>query len=100
MRKSSLIKDEEEVQNCQYCGEIAELMCGKCNEVFYCKYDHQRADWSRHSKACHSIEDKRVEHFENKRMRKSEIFEQLSKPDIIKAVNIVSELVKTETNFI
>lgn len=79
---------------------MAELMCGKCEEVYYCKYDHQRADWNKHSKNCHSIDEKRLKHFENKRLRKSEIFEHLSKPDIIKAVGVVSMLVESERAFL
>jgi hypothetical protein len=68
-------------------------MCGKCEEAFYCKYDHQRADWNRHSKTCKSIEEKRTDHFENKRMRKAEIFEYVAKPDILKAIGVTSKLI-------
>ena len=75
-------------------------MCSKCEEAYYCRFDHQRADWGRHSKNCKSIDEKKVEHFENKRMRKAEIFDQMSKPEISKAVVIVSKLVESEKAFI
>lgn len=75
-------------------------MCSKCEDVYYCKYDHQRADWNRHSKNCRSVEERRVEHFENKRMRKAEIFDYLSKADVTKAVLVASKLVEAEKSFL
>jgi MYND finger len=75
-------------------------MCGKCREVYYCKYEHQKADWGRHNKHCKSIDEKRLEHFQDKRMRKSEIFEQLAKTEVPKALNITGKLVEEEKSFI
>ena len=53
-RKESIVKEEETSSFCIYCGELAELMCGKCELIFYCKQEHQKLDWANHSKICKS----------------------------------------------
>lgn len=46
-------------------------MCGKCEAIYYCKAEHQKLDWRRHSQTCTSLEEKRKKHLENKRKRKN-----------------------------
>jgi hypothetical protein len=70
MKKENLVIDEG-MRFCAFCNELAELMCGKCEETFYCKPEHQKMDWRRHSSHCKSIADKRKEHLEYKRTRKT-----------------------------
>lgn len=43
--------------NCQNCGGVGNLSCGKCFSGYYCSADCQRSDWPRHKAACARIAD-------------------------------------------
>jgi hypothetical protein len=44
------------INHCNLCGKKSDFFCGRCNDVGYCKADHQKADWPAHRPKCISME--------------------------------------------
>lgn len=38
--------------SCNVCKKTSTSRCSRCKSVFYCGAEHQKADWSTHSKQC------------------------------------------------
>lgn len=75
-------------------------MCGKCEEVYYCKTEHQKIDWRRHSQECQSYSERRRKHLDNKREKKAEIFMKLSRGELITSIKIATKLIDEEKTFL
>ena len=80
---------ESEYHGCAYCNSPSELICGRCEEAYYCKPEHQRLDWKKHSLACRSLTEMKAEHRQKLFHAKANVFDLISrekKPMAIDAV--------------
>ena len=50
------------INHCNLCGKKSEFLCGRCQDVAYCKAEHQKSDWPAHKTKCISIEEKTKNH--------------------------------------
>lgn len=41
--------------SCNVCKKTSTNRCSRCKSVFYCGAEHQKADWSVHSKICKTL---------------------------------------------
>ena len=91
---------EEEYKPCTYCNAPAELICGQCEDAYYCKGEHQRLDWRKHALTCRSVAQRRQEHKDLVTNSKSSIFDLISRDKKLSAMNEIKQSIAEQTNFI
>ena len=43
---------KQETKKCKVCSQPSKKLCSRCNKVYYCCADCQKADWKSHKKIC------------------------------------------------
>jgi len=43
---------KQEMKKCKVCSQPSKKLCSRCNKVYYCCADCQKADWKSHKKIC------------------------------------------------
>ncbi|KAL7647484.1 UNVERIFIED_CONTAM: hypothetical protein RMT77_001080 [Armadillidium vulgare] len=52
METNTKTSEADESFLCSWCGEIGEICCGSCGEVWYCSKEHKRLHWEDHFREC------------------------------------------------